>query len=128
MTGKSKPGESIVNASETEPNATETSDGRTGVLRWRNGPINAADVCLGPLPVLLSSLIADHGIRVLCGLTEGLDSFVVRVYYEDKSLALFPKTDADWSDLQKWAGSQSLLDDIRQYGETTEPRTRGKRR
>jgi hypothetical protein len=100
----------------------------TGVLRWLAEPVDAASVCKTRLPVLLATLMGEHGCRVFCGLTEGLDTFVLRVYHGDRSLAVFPRTDADWDDIERWVCGPAVLDDIRMYGELTDDGGRRRRR
>lgn len=106
----------------------EASKVGTGVLRWRGAPVNAAEVILGSLPSILASLIGDLGCRVLIGLTEDLTAMVLRVYSEDQTLAVFPRTQDDWDEVQKWAAGPTVLEDIRQHGEVAEDRPRRRRR
>lgn len=99
----------------------------TGVLRWRAPVVEAESVCTAILPRVLADLIGQQGCRVFCGTTEDLTGWVLRVYSEDRSLALFPRTVEEWEDIAAWSAGPTVLDDIRQQGEVVQSE-RGRRR
>lgn len=98
------------------------------VLKWLVEPVNATEVCLGSLPSILATLIGELNCRVLIGCTEDLTAMVLRVYSEDMSLALFPRSAEDWSDVEKWASGPSVLEDVRRHGEVVDSEGRRRRR
>lgn len=118
-------------ASGEQPSAENSLEpqrsGGSAVLRWRAEPVDVEYVVQQVMPGLLSILIGDLGCRVFCGLTEDLTAWVLRVYSEDKTLALFPRNKEDWSEIVSWVVGPTVIDDVRRYGERTEDKARRSR-
>lgn len=127
MTGKSGSGESTDSPNAVVVRAPSAS--ASNVLRWQAGPAPIAEMALGSLPAILSALCGDLGCRVLFGPTEDLTGCVLRVYHEDRSLAMFPRNDEELAEVLKWALGPTVLQDIERHGdETAQTERRRKRR
>lgn len=108
--------------------ASERSEFATSVLRWQAGPAPISEMALGSLPQVLAALCGDLGCRVLFGPTEDLTGAVLRVYYEDHSLAMFPRSEQELADVLKWAMGPTVLQDVERYGDETEQTERRRKR